>query len=244
MGTIFVGTLSDMFGRKKLAIYSMVGDGIFFFLSGSMTSPLGMLIVRCLAGMFCPIPCAYGWVIDVSKDPAVRAKRLGLTTAYIMGGMFFGFAVAGVVGEFFWPVLCNVNPSNFSFCKCFLYRDGRTSIDYRRKKRKKNKSVTDEKKTDMKKPNPGPVIKTAAWMSISLINFAVGLQVGHFLAVAVCILLQPSPFLSRSSQVLLLDTLHKYTFLQFTISLTYKLFFVGHVYSCLTQQDVNDGKKA
>ena len=244
VGTIFVGTLSDMFGRKKLAIYSMVGDGIFFFLSGSMTSPLGMLIVRCLAGMFCPIPCAYGWVIDVSKDPAVRAKRLGLTTAYIMGGMFFGFAVAGVVGEFFGLFYAMLIPAILAFANAFFIAMAVPASIIDVKKEKKNKSVTDEKKTDMKKPNPGPVIKTAAWMSISLINFAVGLQVGHFLAVAVCNLLQPSSFLSRSSQVLLLDTLHKYTFLQFTISLTYKLFFVGHVYSCLTQQDVNDGKKA
>ena len=87
-----------MFGRKKLGIYAMIGDGIFFFLSGSMTTPLGMLIVRFFAGMFCPIPCAYSWVIDVSPIAEVRAKRLGVTTAFIMGGMFFGFSVAGVVG--------------------------------------------------------------------------------------------------------------------------------------------------
>ena len=93
-----MGSLSDMFGRKKLGIYAMIGDGIFFFLSGSMTTPLGMLIVRFFAGMFCPIPCAYGWVIDVSPIAEVRAKRLGVTTAFIMGGMFFGFGVAGVVG--------------------------------------------------------------------------------------------------------------------------------------------------
>ena len=221
VGTIFVGILSDMFGRKKLAIYSMVGDGIFFFLSGSMTSPLGMLIVRCLAGMFCPIPCAYGWVIDVSKDPAVRAKRLGLTTAYIMGGMFFGFAVAGVVGEFFGLFYAMLIPAILAFGNAFFIATAVPASIIGVKKEEKNKTVSDEKKTDIKKPNPGPVIKTAAWMSISLINFAVGLQVGHFLAVAVCILLQPNPFLSHSPQVLLLDRLYKHTFFSSQNNLQY-----------------------
>ena len=186
VGTILVGTLSDIFGRKKLAIYSMIGDGIFFFLSGSMTNPLGMLIVRCLAGMFCPIPCAYGWVIDVSKDPELRAKRLGLTTAYIMGGMFFGFAVAGVVGEFFGLFYAMLIPAILAFANAFFIAMAVPGIDTTAvKKEETNKSIGHEEKTEMKKPNPGPVIKTAAWVSIALINFAVGLQVGHFLAVAV-----------------------------------------------------------
>ena len=31
IGTVLVGILSDMFGRKRLGLYSMFGDGVFFF---------------------------------------------------------------------------------------------------------------------------------------------------------------------------------------------------------------------
>ena len=212
MGTIFVGTLSDMFGRKKLAIYSMVGDN--FFLPKWFND-------KSAWNANCSLPgrnvLSYSLCIWMGNRRFERScgqsKAFRLDDRVYHGRDVLWFCGCRCCRRVLWPVLCNVNPSNFSFCKCFLYRDSRTSINYRRKKRKKNKSVTDEKKTDMKKPNPGPVIKTAAWMSISLINFAVGLQVGHFLAVAVCILLQPkNPFLSHSPQVLLLDRLHKYTF--------------------------------
>ena len=194
LGTMLVGTLSDMYGRKKLGIYSMIGDGIFFFLSGSMTTPLGMLIVRFVAGMFCPIPCAYGWVIDVSPEANVRAKRLGFTTAFIMGGMFFGFSVAGVVGEFFGMLYAMLIPAvlaliNAFFILLFVPTPGQ---DLERRKNTYNnlKKKDDAKKNGRKKPNPSPVIKTGAWKSVSLVNFAVGLQVGHFTAVAMMMMVK------------------------------------------------------
>ena len=47
-----------------------------------------------------------------------------------------------------------------------------------------------QKKNGRKKPNPSPVIKTGAWKSVSLVNFAVGLQVGHFTAVAMMMMVK------------------------------------------------------
>lgn len=188
---MLVGTLSDMFGRKRLAIYSMVGDGIFFFLSGSMVDPLSMLIVRFFAGMFCPIPCAYGWVIDVSPDPSVRAKRLGYTTAFIMGGMFFGFAVAGVVGEFFGLLYAMIIPSILAFSNAlfilFIVPTPKVEIERQKKRKAANggKNITTREK-----PNPKPVMKTGTWLSVALVNFAVGLQVGHFTAVSMMMMVK------------------------------------------------------
>ena len=100
VGTILVGTLADCFGRKNIGVYCMFGDAIFFALAGFMEQPLPMLIVRCVTGLFCPLPCGLAWLIDVSPDENVRAQRIGKIGAAILGGMFSGIVVAGLVGEF------------------------------------------------------------------------------------------------------------------------------------------------
>jgi len=119
IGTIIIGKLSDVFGRRQVGIFSMCGDCVMFLLSGVVTTPGTMLAVRACAGLFCPIPCAFGWVIDVSPNK-LRAKRLGQTTAAIMGGMFLGFTVAAVVGEFSSLFVAMLIPSSFAGCVALL----------------------------------------------------------------------------------------------------------------------------
>jgi YNFM family putative membrane transporter len=106
-GIVIMGIMSDRFGRKRMGAITMFGDSTMFLLSGLMKTPLSLLICRFVAGLFCPIPVAMSWLIDISptSNPELRTKRIGKATGAIMGGMFFGFVLSGLLGQFFnWTV--------------------------------------------------------------------------------------------------------------------------------------------
>ena len=172
IGTVLVGILSDMFGRKRLGLYSMFGDGIFFFLAGMMTNPLGMLIVRLICGIFSPIPCSYSWIIDLTPDKNQQAKRIGFTTAFILGGLFFGSVVAGVAGEFFGITIAMIIPSAAAFINLFIIAMFVPTPEGDLAKKEK-----------VQKPNPGPVLKTPTFKSLALVNVGIGSMLGHYTAV-------------------------------------------------------------
>ena len=211
LGTIINGRLSDTFGRRTVGIICMCGDCVMFFLSGIVTTPESMLAVRLLAGLFCPIPCAYGWIIDISP-PAIRAKRLGQTSAAIMGGMFFGFTTAAIVGEFANLFVAMLVPSVFAGCVAVLFLffvptpviiQGQAHVQSQAHAQAQahatpaqdsevvNASeVSIVKQPVPKKANPGPVLATGRWRSLFLTQFGVGLAVGHFTAIAMLMMVK------------------------------------------------------
>jgi MFS family permease len=99
IGTILIGALSDHFGRKPIAILSMFGDACMFFGSGFVNTPEQMLAVRLCAGLFCPNPCALGWIVDITP-PEQRVLRIGQVSSFMMGGMFFGYSIAAILGHY------------------------------------------------------------------------------------------------------------------------------------------------
>ena len=188
IGTIIIGKLSDVFGRRQVGIFSMCGDCVMFLLSGVVTTPGTMLAVRACAGLFCPIPCAFGWVIDVSPNK-LRAKRLGQTTAAIMGGMFLGFTVAAVVGEFSSLFVAMLIPSSFAGCVALLLivfvPDPKPNPSIKITPPTPTPTATATAPTSViKQTSPLPVLQTSRWKTIFVTQMGVGLLVGHFQAVA------------------------------------------------------------
>jgi len=66
-GSLFLGLLVDRVGARRLLILTMTGDVVFFLITGFLTEPIGLLIVRALAG-FCA-PGVPGFALLVQTCP-------------------------------------------------------------------------------------------------------------------------------------------------------------------------------
>ena len=194
VGTILVGTLADCFGRKNVGVYCMFGDAIFFALAGFMEQPLPMLIVRCITGLFCPLPCGLAWLIDVSPDENVRAQRIGKIGAAILGGMFSGIVVAGLVGEFAGFTAALMIPAVFALLNGLFIAlkvpDPEAIVVLHNDNNKSGEENKDSKIKKKKKPNPKKVLQTTTFKCVAFINIAVGSAVGHNQAVGMTMMVQ------------------------------------------------------
>ena len=94
-GCIFWGIVSDRFGAMRALQITMIGDVVFFAVSGAVTEPQSLMYVRVLAGFFSPLVPAAAYVFEVTdaKD-AVRAT--GINAMAIAMGYAFGTSSIGL----------------------------------------------------------------------------------------------------------------------------------------------------
>jgi MFS family permease len=170
LGILLMGVLSDRHGRKQMGTVAMFGDCVMFFLSGFMKTPQSLLICRFVAGLFCPIPVAMSWLIDISpsSDPELRTKRVGKATGFIMAGMFCGFVVSGILGQFAGWTVALMGPAVIAAAVGFYV------FFFARAPPKAN---------SLSKPSPGPVTRTRRWRCVFLVMVGIGCCTGHYTAV-------------------------------------------------------------
>lgn len=99
LGAPMLGGLSDMHGRKRIVIYSMIGGavGYLIFALGVVNAALVILFLgRCITGFFSgSVSILYSIIADLST-PENRAKNFG-----ILGAAFgLGFIIGPVLGAF------------------------------------------------------------------------------------------------------------------------------------------------
>jgi MFS family permease len=105
-GSLFAGAISDRIGRRNTLMLILMGDVVFFSLTGFATELGGvnaMMAIRFLAGVFTPLAPAIAWLIDAAGgDEDKRARNQGLMGVCSVMGFMSGNAIAGFIGyEYF-----------------------------------------------------------------------------------------------------------------------------------------------
>lgn len=95
LGSLVLGRLSDMYGRKRAFLVALSGDVVLFLMSGLVETADLLLTVRLLAGMFTPLVVGIAWVNDVGDGDA---KLTGKMMAQWAVCMSLAFMLGGVVG--------------------------------------------------------------------------------------------------------------------------------------------------
>ena len=96
ISSMFMGNLSDRFGRKKVLVPALVVFSLLSAVSGMMSGFVGMLLMRALMGVsegaYCPT--SFATVVEASK-PSRRGFNMGLQQcAFALFGLGFGPIIA------------------------------------------------------------------------------------------------------------------------------------------------------
>jgi hypothetical protein len=88
------GYLTDVFGRRRVLLYSIVLYGFSAFAAGYATTPNMLLFWRCctFVGVCVEFVAAVAWLSELFTDPAQRERVLGYTQAF---GSIGGIMVTG-----------------------------------------------------------------------------------------------------------------------------------------------------
>jgi len=84
------GYLTDLLGRRRVLVYSIVLYGVSAFAAGFATTPNQLLFWRCctFVGVCVEFVAAVAWLSELFDDPAQRERVLGYTQAFgSIGGM-------------------------------------------------------------------------------------------------------------------------------------------------------------
>ncbi len=99
VGAVFLGRISDRFGRRPVLLFSLIGSAISLTAMGLANNLTLLLLSRVLAGAFGgSITTAQAYIADVTT-PADRTRYMGMLGASIGMGFIFGPAIgAGLSG--------------------------------------------------------------------------------------------------------------------------------------------------
>uniref|UniRef100_A0A7R9YG05 Major facilitator superfamily (MFS) profile domain-containing protein n=1 Tax=Pinguiococcus pyrenoidosus TaxID=172671 RepID=A0A7R9YG05_9STRA len=103
LGSFFMGRMSDFVGRKRTVLVTLLGDTVFFTLSGVVPNEVSLLVVRFFAGLFTPLVPSVAWITDASMgDTILRSKYMGIWALSMSVAFLLGTAVGGVAGVGGW----------------------------------------------------------------------------------------------------------------------------------------------
>lgn len=99
ISTFFGGILSDKYGRKKVAAPSVIGFGVVTTITSTVTSALGLGIVRVVTGIFegLQYPASAAWVSETFPY-AKRGKALSIWETGYSIGTLLGMLAATFIG--------------------------------------------------------------------------------------------------------------------------------------------------
>src|SRR5262245_36954980 len=97
------GYLTDLFGRRRVLLYSIVLYGVSAFAAGFATTPNMLLFWRCctFVGVCVEFVAAVAWLSELFTDPTQRERVLGYTQAFgsiggiMVTGAYFMFVTYG-----------------------------------------------------------------------------------------------------------------------------------------------------
>jgi len=94
------GYLTDRLGRRRVLTVSILLYACSAFASGFATTPLQLLVLRCLvfSGVCVEFVAAVAWLAELFPDPARRERILGYTQAFSsLGGLLVALANRGCI---------------------------------------------------------------------------------------------------------------------------------------------------
>ncbi len=92
------GRLADIFGRRKLFVWGLIGYTVTSFLCGMAWSTEILLIARVLQGISGSMYSGAAMAIIISVfEPGERGRALGITTASVYLGLSFGPFIGGLL---------------------------------------------------------------------------------------------------------------------------------------------------
>jgi MFS family permease len=105
------GYLTDLFGRRRVLVYSILLYGVSAFAAGYATTAYWLLFWRCctFVGVCVEFVAAVAWLSELFSDPAQRERVIGYTQAFgSLGGIMvtgayylvvtYGHSLPGVLG--------------------------------------------------------------------------------------------------------------------------------------------------
>ncbi|KAK8798845.1 hypothetical protein WA158_007929 [Blastocystis sp. Blastoise] len=99
IGTLLMGYLSDLFGRKPFLIMCLTGSFIFICLQAFSTNIWMLIVSRCLIGLFSNSRCvAQAFIADLTEGKE-RANYIAKIEGYVSVGYVIGPAIGGFLGE-------------------------------------------------------------------------------------------------------------------------------------------------
>ena len=103
LGSITWGRIADRFGIKRAIQIALLGDVVFFLLTGFCEDVITLALCRLLAGFFTPLVASISWVITSSRgDPGITAKNMGAWAFAMTVGFMIGSVVGGLLGTENW----------------------------------------------------------------------------------------------------------------------------------------------
>ena len=99
IGSVFWGRISDFLGVRRIYLILLALDTLLFALSAVMTSAVGLLVVRGLAGFCAIMPLGTAWV-SATAPPEKQMQAFTFLFVSIIGGFISGSAIGGVMGTF------------------------------------------------------------------------------------------------------------------------------------------------
>jgi EmrB/QacA subfamily drug resistance transporter len=107
------GRLSDLFGRRRMFVFGLIGFGLASAAGGAATSFVVLVIARAVQGAFGAIlaPAALALLTTTFTDAKGRARAFGVYAALAGGGAAVGLLLGGVLVQYVnwrWCMFVNV----------------------------------------------------------------------------------------------------------------------------------------
>ncbi|HEY2956803.1 MAG TPA: MFS transporter [Actinomycetota bacterium] len=101
---ITMGTLGDRIGRRKLLLVGAAGFGAVSLLAAFSPTAETLILARALLGVFGATlaPSTLSLIFHMFRDPAERAKAIGVWIGAFSAGSAIGPLLGGVLLELFW----------------------------------------------------------------------------------------------------------------------------------------------
>ena len=157
---LFMGKLSDIFGRKKMVVFSLFGTGFGFLITGFARNYTELLIFRFITGSFgASLSIAQAYVTDLipkHERPKYLAFVGGVVSlAFVVGpGIGSGFATFGIRVPFF--VSSGLGFIGFIFAIIFLQESHPKFVN-------SDKNITNSKESTKDDENKNSKIAFQVW---------------------------------------------------------------------------------